>query len=306
MAPVAPAYVPGNADAAPSNVDDVELPTVSWGIGGSPLIPAFAWARVNPGSSYVFHGPDQSGVSDETLTSPPLQVAPAGNFTFTFLHRHSFESSDRFYDGGVLELSSDGGASWVDIGASASPGYGGTITDVSGNPLGLRPGYVATNPSWPASDLVTVNLGTAYAGQTVQVRFRLGTDAASGGAGWDIDNLTFNNLVNLPFLQAVPEPNVCAPVAVDDDLPVEFGLSVLGANPMGGTSALRFTLPAPSRVSIGLYNIAGRRIAQLVDGEFDAGVHATPALGPSIRSGIYFARMDAGPKRVVQRIVVLP
>ena len=112
--------------------------------------------------------------------------------------------------------------------------------------------------------------------------------------------------MNLPFLQAVPEPDVCAPIAVGDELPVEFALSVLGANPMRGTSALRFTLPTPSRVSIGLYNIAGRRIAQLVDGEFDAGVHATPALGSSIRSGIYFARMDAGPQRLVQRIVVLP
>ena len=30
------------------------------------------------------------------------------------------------------------------------------------------------------------------------------------------------------------------------------------------------------------------------------------ALGSSIRPGVYFARMEAGPQRLVQRIVVLP
>jgi hypothetical protein len=95
-------------------------------------------------------------------------------------------------------------------------------------------------------------------------------------------------------------------VAVGDDLPVEFALSVLGANPMHGTSALRFALPAPRGCRSGSTTLPGRRIAQLVDGEFEAGVHATRPIGTSIRSGVYFARMDAGPKRLVQRIVVLP
>jgi hypothetical protein len=154
VAPVSPAYVPGNADAVPSNVDDVETADRELGHRREPLIPAVAWARVHSGSSYVFHAPDQSGISDQTLTSPPLQVAPAGDFTFTFSHRHSFESSDQFYDGGVLELSSDGGGNWIDIGASASPGYNGTLTNASGNPLGLRSAFVATSPSWPAMNLV--------------------------------------------------------------------------------------------------------------------------------------------------------
>ena len=90
-------------------------------------------------------------------------------------------------------------ASWTDIGASASPGYGGAIFVGANNPLSGRQGYVATSPSYPALNTVTVNLGTAYAGKTVQVRFRLGTDEAATDVGWQIDDLVFANLANAQF-----------------------------------------------------------------------------------------------------------
>ena len=37
--------------------------------------------------------------------------------------------------------------------------------------------------------IIIVNLD-AFAGQTVQFRFRLGTDGAAGDEGWYVDNLT--------------------------------------------------------------------------------------------------------------------
>lgn len=300
--------VPGNADPVPSTIEDVEFANSGWTISGNPLVPANAWQRTLYGSDYRFHAPDVGGISDQYLVTPPLDVAATGNFSFTFQEAHEFETSGGvFYDGGVIEISTNGGASWSDIGSAASPGYGGVIFTGANNPISGRSAYVATNAAWPGLNTVTVGLGTAYAGQTVKIRFRLATDEAAGGDGWQIDDLAFTNLTNQPFMALDPETTACSAVAVGDEVPAEFGLSVAGANPSRGLPSLRFSLPQPSRVTIALYDVAGRRVALLANGEFPAGYHATPVRGAVLPGGVYFAKMDvAGTgKSFVRRLVIL-
>jgi hypothetical protein len=123
-----------------------------------------------------FFAPGASGVSDQSLVSPPLQVG-GSPFSFTFQQAYSFEaSSSNNRDGGVIELSNDGGANWADIGGLVTPTYNGTITTVSASPLAGRLAFVGQSPGYPSLSSATVNLATAYAGQTVQIRFRAGCD----------------------------------------------------------------------------------------------------------------------------------
>jgi hypothetical protein len=296
----------GNGEPTPSTSENVEVANAAWTTGGNPPLPSNAWARTLFTSTWSFFAPDAGGVSDQWLITPALQVAGAGNFTFTFQERHSFETSGGvFYDGGVLEITDNDGASWTDIGASASPGYGGSLFVGSDNPLGGRSAYVAANAAYPNFNTVTVNLGTAYAGKTVKIRWRVGTDQAAGGFGWAIDNLAFTNLVNQPFLALTPEAAPCNLVAVGDPLPTELALAVAGANPARGLPSLRFALPQAGHVTIGLYDVAGRRVALLANEEFAAGWHATPARTRALAGGVYFARMDVAGKKLVQRLVIL-
>lgn len=192
--------IAGNANNLPASSasDDVESPTPAWtatGTGGSP------WTRVaDTALAHHWHGPDNGSTSDIVLVSPPLQVAAAGSFSFTFQHRYQFEfSSATYWDGGVLEITTNGGGSWTDIGASAVPGYVGTIDSTAGNPLAGRLAYANASAGYPAYVPVTVNLGTAYQGQTVQLRFRAGSDQNTSAAGWDIDNIVFTGITNTPF-----------------------------------------------------------------------------------------------------------
>ena len=296
----------GQGEPTPTTSESAELANPAWTSIGSPLIPANAWARTLFTNTWSYFAPDAGGVSDQSLVTPPLQVAASGNFTFSFQERHSFETSGgTFYDGGVLEISDNNGASWTDIGGSASPGYGGTLFVGSGNPLGGRPAYVSANAAFPAFTTVNVNLGTAYAGKTVKVRWRVATDEAAGDFGWAIDNLVFNNLVNQPFLALTAETGPCNLVAVEDDLPRDFGLALAGANPSRTLPALRFSLPQAAHVTIALYDVAGRRVARLADQDFAAGWHTTPARAAELSSGVYFARMDAAGKKFTQRLVIL-
>ncbi len=300
----------GNADLTPSTTETVDQPSAGWSYTGNPHVAANGWARATLGSNFVFSAPDPGGLSDEYLITPPLNVAASGAFTFSFKQAYSYETSGGiFWDGGVIEITDNAGASWTDIGASASPTYGGTLYVGAGNPLSGRSAYVGQSTGFPALATVNVNLGTTYAGKTVRVRFRIGADEASGGAGWQVDDLVVNNITNQPFNALIGDPTVCAPVAVGDVLPTEWSLALAGSNPSRGMPTLRFALPSAGHVTIALYDVAGRKVTTLAEGEFAAGYHTTAWNTESgdirPRAGVYFARMVANRREFVQRVVLL-
>ena len=49
----------------------------------------------------------------------------------------------------------------------------------------------------------------AFAGQTVRIRFRIATDEAANDIGWQLDNLAFQGITNLPFPSFVPDQSRC-------------------------------------------------------------------------------------------------
>jgi hypothetical protein len=97
----------------------------------------------------------------------------------------------------------------VDISTVVNPGYGGTLFVGSDNPLGGRPAFVGRSSGFPARQRLTLDLGTAFAGQTARIRFRIATDAGVGDVGWELDNLEFLGITNLPFSTFVADLNKC-------------------------------------------------------------------------------------------------
>src|SRR6185312_13306581 len=119
-------------------------------------------------------------------------------------HRFSFENGS--FDGGVVEISTDGGASWTDIG---TPAYNGTIALGGLNPIEGRKAFVNRITGWPAFTTVTLNLGTTYANQDVKIRFRVGAALSTGAPGWDIDNITVTGVTSNPFTAVMANSGVC-------------------------------------------------------------------------------------------------
>ena len=56
---------------------------------------------------------------------------------------------------------------------------------------------------------MTLDFGTQLAGMTVKLRFRLGTDAAVGAPGWEIDDVAFAGITNTPFPAQVADRGMC-------------------------------------------------------------------------------------------------
>lgn len=197
---------------AQSSTDTFNVRTLGWATlveAGAP--PSAAWTREHlGGSQFVAHGPDFGSTSITSLISPDIQVANGQNLVISFSHRYAFEPDATInFDGGVIEISINGGATWTDIGNLANPGYGGDLD--SGNPLGVRPAFVQQSAGYPAFLNASINLGSSFAGQTVKIRFVVGSDGGVGAAGWDLDSVHVQGASNTPFPALVPEAALCIP-----------------------------------------------------------------------------------------------
>ena len=82
----------------------------------------------------------------------------------------------------------------------------------------------------------------------------------------------------------------------------ELGLRLWSRpNPFNPRTTIRFDLPAAGQVRLAVYDVAGRLIRVLVDGELFPGTHEAVwdgrgATGRAMASGTYLARLEAGGK----------
>ena len=56
---------------------------------------------------------------------------------------------------------------------------------------------------------MTLDFGTQLAGMTFRLRFRIGSDQASGAGGWTIDDLALAGITNTPFPTLVADQGTC-------------------------------------------------------------------------------------------------
>ena len=100
------------------------------------------------------------------------------------------------------------------------------VYPTNGNPLKGKPAIGGRSAGYPALTTATLDLGTTYAGKSVKLRFRIGSDNASSGAGWVMDDLQFSGLTNKPFTALGPQTGTCG----TDTTPVASAGADLTAN----------------------------------------------------------------------------
>ncbi len=171
------------------------------------------------GTGNTMMGPDGRVQTDISLMSPMVKVGASGEFAMDFNHYYEYEVSPAdgdtpaiYWDGSVLEISVDGG-DWTDVIAAGGSftengGYNGTLVD--SNPvLGGRTAFVDTiSTLWITPERITFPEGTMN-GHDVQFRFRIGTDQAAGGWGWNLDDVSFTNAENPAWSSIVADSGVC-------------------------------------------------------------------------------------------------
>jgi hypothetical protein len=149
-----------------------------------------SWARSSTrkhGGSYSFKATDVTSISNQWLTSAPLTL-PAGltGLSLKYWNYQNIENrTGGCNDGGILEVTTDGGATWTQIvDQLLTDPYDGPINSAT-NPLNGLQAWCGKPQNW----LNTIVSLDQFAGQTVQFRFRLGTNSSVGVEGWYIDDL---------------------------------------------------------------------------------------------------------------------
>jgi choice-of-anchor B domain-containing protein len=134
-----------------------------------------------------------------SLVSPSLTLTAGQSPRLSFFTAWDTEAS---YDGGVIEISVNGGGSWTRL--TPVGGYPSTINN-GGTLCGIAQGSGAyTGPAHFAWTPVEVNL-SAYAGQSVQLRWLYRTDSNTLGEGWYVDDIAISH-AQVPGVCVSSEP----------------------------------------------------------------------------------------------------
>ena len=150
----------------------------------------------------------------------------------------------------------------------------------------------------------------------------LGVDS-SGGDGWNWQVVFTEPLPegDVRFLaiatdnegatgQSVGMMASSTPVGDGMELPKTTGLLGTYPNPFNPSTTIKYALAEQARVEISVFDVSGQRVKQLVarnlaPGAYETTWHGEDALGRSVPSGVYFARMFSGDKVSTLRMVLV-
>ena len=124
--------------------------------------------------------------------------------------------------------------------------------------------------------------------------------------------IQFTSLMSGDYGPAIDSVTVelTAPAGVPLAKPAALALSVPAPNPSPRESRMEFWLPAAATVRLGIFDLAGREIAVLAQGELSAGRHEAAwdgriTGGGQAPAGLYLVALRVPGRQVVQRLMRL-
>ena len=121
--------------------------------------------------------------SDQKLETTNAIALGSGTSSLSF--NHSFNTQSKT-DGGLVEISTNNGTTWLDLTNKITNGYYNSVLGTTGaNPLANRNAWSGNSGGFIKS---SINL-SSYASQSVKLRFRFGSNSTVGGTGWFVDDV---------------------------------------------------------------------------------------------------------------------
>lgn len=128
----------------------------------------------------------------------------------------------------------------------------------------------------------------------------------------EYENTENNNSVNLDYgtnptaskdLYLTPESTTG--VKSNSTLPVNYSLSQNYPNPFNPTTNIKFVIPEKSQVRLEVYNLIGQKVADLINGELNAGEYTITFNANGLSSGVYLYKLQAGNFTSVKKMILM-
>ncbi len=194
------------------------------------------------------------------------------------------------HDTGLLQFSSNGGVTWTSISSPATTMTGLSFlsnTTSAWFSTGTNP-YRTTNngSSWTLQTL------SPFTGSIQHMNF------ADTSSGWAV---TSNGEVlhYRPSAITGVEPNP------GERIPTRFALEQNYPNPFNPTTMIKYQMPASGNVSLKVFDVLGREIVTLVDGQEGVGEHTVEFNASALSTGVYFYQLQAGAYVETKKLMIL-
>ncbi len=99
--------------------------------------------------------------------------------------------------------------------------------------------------------------------------------------------------------------NLTAVALTSSPLVTDFNLPQNYPNPFNPATVISFQLPASSHVSLKVFDVTGREVATLMDGEMAAGKHSATFAPRDLAGGVYFYKLTAGKFSQTRKAVLM-
>ncbi len=242
-------------------------------------------AQAFSGSNYWFAPNVGTGGSNTALTSTTSFMANLST-VLVFTHKYYTQGG---YDGGIVEISEDNGATWTFLPNAKfiSNGYNNMITTQRNNYIGAlnRAAFSGKQSTY----ITSVASLEDYAGKKVMVRFRFTSDPSGGSepdGGWWIDDVeVLNNKTDVENkVYAVTTPgdrvtlrigsnpfNLTTAILIQDtanspasfarEMPVADFKTQIAPNPASTSVIISLNNASAQKVTINLYDEMGKALA---------------------------------------------
>jgi hypothetical protein len=76
-------------------------------------------------------------------------------------------------------------------------------------------------------------------------------------------------------------------------------------NPFNPSTIINFSIPSAGKVVMKIYNVIGRQVAVLVNGNFEKGNYSVEFNGAGLPSGVYFYKLESGTYSDIKKLILM-
>ena len=251
---------------------------------------------------------DNKGYATEQILETKFEIGiESTNAALSFWHKYDTETGS---DGGVVEISTNGGNNWFDVNNYIfQNGYPGALQEDETSALSDIPAFHGSSNGYIQS---IVNLA-AYVNKDIKIRFRFATNQGGGGDGWYIDNIRlygdYYAITNEACISSDLNENNCSKATtiilgdtfvatedIEDDLKIS-----IAPNPTTGMVYLTLNSNEVTNPLVSIFSVDGKLLKQE---ELSHANGTFPLNLTEWSSGMYFLQVQSGTDVITEKVML--